>query len=394
MNGSPEEPAAMAPRAALRGRTVLYVGNVDWFFISHRRPLAVAAARAGCRVIVATADTGVGTSLKADGVAFEALPMARVTGGLRGELRTVSKLRRLIGRTQPDLIHAVGHKAILHAVVGRAGVSHAPLVQAVSGMGSALLHEGWHPARAAIGAVYGATRRDPRAWTIFQNTSDHDTFLARRWAAAERSAIIAGSGVDCDAFRPPETPPGETIVLLPARMLADKGIREYVAAARMLSTRYPGARFVLAGSEDPANPSAIARDEIEEWVSEGIVEWWGHRPDMRSVYPRAAVVALPSYREGLSKALIEAAACGRAIVTTDVPGCREVVDGGRSGVLVPARDAEALAAAIASLLDDPTHRERLGHAARTRAEQQYDIRRVVDETLELYERALTGSAAR
>lgn len=375
-------------QAALHGRTVLFVGNVDWFFLSHRRPLAVAAARAGCHVTVATADTGVGASLEADGVAFESLPMARATGGLRGELQTVAKLRRLIRRLQPDLIHAVGHKAILHAVVGRAGVSRAPLVQAVSGMGSALLHEGWRPARAAIGAVYGTTRRDSSAWTIFQNTSDRDTFVDRGWVAEARSVIIEGSGVDCDVFRAPDIALTETIVLLPARVLADKGICEYIAAARALSSRYPGVRFVLAGGEDPANPSAIPRSEIEQWVSEGIVEWWGHCADMISVYQRASIVALPSYREGLSKALIEAAACGRAIVTTDVPGCREVVDYGKCGVLVSAGDAESLTAAIATLLDDPAERDRLGRAARARAESVYDVRRVVDQTLALYIRAL------
>lgn len=303
-------------------------------------------------------------------------------------MRTLRSVRTLLASVKPDLIHAVGHKAVLHSVFGRTGITRAPLIQAVSGLGSAMLARRGNPWRLVIGTSYKFARSDPTTWTLFQNEADRAAFLTNGWAAPERSVLIAGSGVDFTEFKPSAHPPDGRLVVLPARMLGDKGVREFVSAARALSTHYPDVRFALVGAADTDNPSAIPQDELEHWVRMGAVEWWGHCRDMKAVYTRAAIVALPSYREGLSKALIEAAACGCAIVTTDVPGCREIVNFGKCGELVPVGDSATLARAIAGLLDDAARRQRLGREARLHAEQNYDVRLVIRDTLALYARAL------
>lgn len=173
-------------------------------------------------------------------------------------------------------------------------------------------------------------------------------------------------------------------MVLPARLLWDKGVGEFVDAARTLRSEKVDARFVLAGGLDPANPRAIDRSTVDHWVEDGAVEWWGHCEPMRAVYLQASVICLPSYREGLPKALLEAAATGRPLVTTDVPGCREVVRNGDNGLLVPPHQSGALASALRTLLGDPALRTAMGLRSRARAEAEFDVERVIAETLELY----------
>jgi glycosyltransferase involved in cell wall biosynthesis len=177
---------------------------------------------------------------------------------------------------------------------------------------------------------------------------------------------------------------GTPLVVLPARMLRDKGVEEFVEAARVLKARGVEARFALVGMPDPENPASISQARLEEWASAGIVEYWGWRDDMSKVLSAASIVCLPSYREGLPKALLEAAACARAIVTCDVPGCREAVRDGHNGLLVPVRDSAALAGALMRLIGDPVLRQRMGNRGRARVEAEFALERVVSDTLGLY----------
>jgi glycosyltransferase involved in cell wall biosynthesis len=201
-------------------------------------------------------------------------------------------------------------------------------------------------------------------------------------------AMIRGSGVDLLRFKQLPVPSGLPIVVFPSRLLADKGIFEFVAAARLLRRQGMLARFVLAGLVDPANPTSVTPAQLDDWAAEGVIENWGYRSDMPQVLSKATVVALPSYREGLPKALIEAAACGRAVVTTDVPGCRDAIEPGVTGLLVPVREGEALAKAIEKLLTHPEQREDMGQAGRRLAEQEFDVKAVVDKHLAIYKRLL------
>jgi glycosyltransferase involved in cell wall biosynthesis len=229
-----------------------------------------------------------------------------------------------------------------------------------------------------------------RARLILQNPDDVRFFERTGISPRARIRLIAGSGVDCARFLPPapghERAAGEALrVVLAARMLWDKGVDEFVNAARLLKAENRNLRFVLAGSPDPGNPASIPEQALLEWQASGLVEWLGHVDDMPTLLAGADIVALPSYREGLPKSLIEAAACARPLITTDVPGCREVVTNGVDGLLVPARDATALARAIARLQDDPALAHRLGLAAREKALAEFDERIVIARTLAVYD---------
>jgi glycosyltransferase involved in cell wall biosynthesis len=201
-------------------------------------------------------------------------------------------------------------------------------------------------------------------------------------------ALIRGSGVDVSRFTPAPEPDGTALVVLPARLLRDKGVIEYVEAARRLRADGVEARFALVGEPDPKHPAAISRADLERWQAEKVVEYWGWREDMVEVFQHCHLVCLPSYREGMPKALLEAAACGRAIVSCDVPGCREAVRDGDNGLLVPPRDSASLAAALKRLLQDAALRQRMARRSRERAVEEFSVEKVVADTLSVYQGCL------
>jgi glycosyltransferase involved in cell wall biosynthesis len=228
---------------------------------------------------------------------------------------------------------------------------------------------------------------------ILQNPDDVALFQQARLVWSERVRLIAGSGVDCARFHPPVSARDDESlrVLLPARLLWDKGVAEFVEAARLLRASGRAVTFLLAGDPDPGNPAAVPEMTVREWVAEGTLEWLGHVDDMPALFRSVQVVTLPSYREGLPKGLIEAGASGCALVTTDVPGCREVVRDGEDGLLVPVRDAVALAQALGRLYDEPELRARLASAARATALAAFDERIVIARTLDVYRELVGGS---
>jgi glycosyltransferase involved in cell wall biosynthesis len=224
----------------------------------------------------------------------------------------------------------------------------------------------------------------PDCTVIVQNQDDLAGLLEAGMLRAEQLVLIPGSGVDLALFA--DMPPAlaENIVLLPARMLRDKGVQEFVDAARALKQSHPDWRFVLAGAADYANPSAFSIGQLQAWVEEGIVEWWDYQADMPAVYRKTAIVCLPSYREGMPKCLLEAAAAGKPVVTTDVIGCREAIVPGETGLLVPVRDAVALRDALRSLMEDANLRRRMGEGGRQLAQQRFSIDAVIDRVLAIY----------
>jgi glycosyltransferase involved in cell wall biosynthesis len=228
---------------------------------------------------------------------------------------------------------------------------------------------------------------------IFENPNDQQRFIEMGLISEEKTSIVQGVGVDVERFLPLPEPVGTPVVLFPARMLMDKGLGSLIEAARLLKeTR--AVRVVLAGEPDPGNPATVDASTLQAWQDAGLAEWWGFQAEMEAVYPQAVVVTLPSLGEGLPTALIEAAACGRAIVATDVPGCREVVEDGVNGLLVPPNEPVALAHALARLLDDAALRKSMGAAGRQRVMAQFADRLIIAKIVEIYRRLLPVEKAR
>ncbi len=382
----------MAPRPPANARRpkALFVVNSDWFFVSHRLALGRALRDAGFEVVVAAGPTGDGPAIEAEGLRFVPLPFDRGGRSAANDARTLARLCALYRREAPDLAHHVTIKPVLYGSLAARLARTPAVVNAISGLGFVFIERAAPSPRDALlrGGVLGAYRLAldaPRARAVFQNEDDRAFFVRRRLVHPARAALVRGSGVDTARFKLEPLPDGgEPLVVLPARLLWDKGVGEFVAAARALKAAGVRARFALVGAPDAGNPASVSEAQLAAWRDEGAVEWWGHRRDMPAVYASAHVVALPSYREGLPLALVEASASGRACVTTDVPGCRDVVRGGETGWVVPARDAGALARALAEALGDRAELARRGDAARRHVERDFSLEAVVTAHLQIY----------
>lgn len=362
---------------------LLIVVNDAAFFLSHRLALALGARDAGFDVHVATPRDEASARIESAGLSFHAIPLSRRGTSPSAELRTIAALVALYRELRPDIVHHVTAKPILYGGLA-ARIARVPaVVNAVSGLGYVFISERARERalREAIRATYRVVTSHPNCAVIFQNMDDRRVFGDA--IRTSRVVMIPGSGVDLTTFRPTPLPDGTPLVVLPSRMLWDKGVGEFVEAARLLKSRGVSARFALVGGVDPGNPAGVPRERIDEWTKEGVVEWWGMRADMPEVLASATIVCLPSYREGMPKALLEACASGRPIVTTDVPGCRDALTGGDYGVLVAARDATCLADALGMLLADRPRLERMASSATANA-PTFAVERVLETTIDLY----------
>ena len=270
------------------------------------------------------------------------------------------------------------------------------VVNAVSGRGYVFLSRGLlaRLRRKVIQFSYRLILRHPRARVIFQNPDDRSYFISQGLIRPQDAVLIRGSGVDTHRFEPRPEPESVPVVMFPSRLLWEKGIEEFVAAASQLKRNGLSARFVAAGAIVPGNPGSVSARQLEVWRQENHVEFWGECADMDQIMPQAHIICLPSYGEGLPKALLEAAACARPIITTDVPGCREVVRNGYNGYLVPPRDSQALAATISTLVADKLLRQEMGQRGRRLIEEEgFTEQEVVRQTLNVYEDLCSNSLA-
>jgi len=372
----------------MRGR-LLYVFNDAGFFLSHRLPVARAAAAAGYEVHVATPPGPSVAQVQGHGFGHHPIGLTRRGVNPGGELAAFAALARLYRRLRPELIEHATIKPVLYGGLAARLLRQPAVVSWMTGLGFVFISGGARATlvRRFVAAGYRAALDRPAAWVIFENPDDRDLFVSRGLASRDRARLIRGAGVDMDRFHPTPEPPGPPTVVLAGRMLRDKGVIEFVDAARALRSAGGTARFALVGSADPGNPAGLPEAQLRAWHAEGAVEWWGQRDDMPEVLSQAHVACLPSYREGLPKVLVEAAACARAIVATDAPGCREVVRHEWNGLLVPVRDAAALADALGRLLRDPAERARMGARGRTWVEQEFSEQHVIGQTLAVYAEA-------
>jgi len=372
--------------AAPGGPHILFVVNACWFFVSHRLPLARAAQRQGFTVHVAASPDETSAQLEAAGIRFHPVPFSRKGRHPLRELRTFFTVLALYRRLRPDLVHHVTIKPILYGGVAARLTRIPAVINAVAGLGYTFLARGQAASlfRDLVRFGYRKALSHSNQTVIFQNDDDRREFVSRGLVHPRETALIRGSGVDPDEFSPSESPAGRPLVVFPARLLWDKGVAEFVQAAAILRARGVEAQFALVGEPDPYNPASVGEEDLAAWRASGVVEVWGRSRDMPEVFRRAHIACLPSYREGLPRALLEAAASGLPIVTTDVPGCRDVVRDGYNGYLVPPREAHALADALEKLIRSAGERELMGRRGRALVLEQFTLDRVVSETLKLY----------
>lgn len=379
-------------RVDAKGRhpKLLFVVNTGSFFISHRLPLAVAARSAGFEVHVLTqADADDAAVLAAEEIVLHGVPLKRGSLSVLADLRYLMEVVRVMRRIRPDIVHNVTIKPVLYGTVAARALGVRGIVDALSGLGYSFARQSRWLLSMSLRMAFRVVFRSRRVSVILQNSDDVKLMTSLRIVSAQQAVLIRGSGVDlAEHVVSPEDLSHEPLVVLPARLLRDKGVMEFAEASAMLAARGCRARFAIAGPLDDANPAALTLEEIHDLLARYPIEWLGNVKDVVKLYEQANIICLPSYREGLPKALLEACAAGRAIVTTDVPGCREVVAQDVNGVLVPVRDSKALADALQSLIADPQRRARLGTAGRRRAEEEFGLEQVIAQTLAVYNKLL------
>jgi glycosyltransferase involved in cell wall biosynthesis len=365
---------------------LLFVVNDTAYFLSHRLAIALAAQEAGFEIHVATPDSMETANVRAHGFSYHPLSLTRSSANPFSEISTICTLIRLFRSIKPDLLHLVTIKPVIYGGIAARLSGGAAIVAAVPGLGFVFSHRGFkaNVIRFLVGRLYRMALGGTRLRAIFQNPDDAGRIARLAALSAEQICLIRGAGVDLTTYAASPLPEGIPLVVLAARMLKDKGVVEFVEAARLLRQSGCNACFALVGEPDPGNPASLTKADIAQWLTEGTVEYFGYRSDIPEILKASSLVVLPSYHEGMPKVLLEAQACGRAVITTDVPGCRDAITPEVTGLLVPPRDAAALAGAINTLLDDRDRLQIMGKAGRALAEKAFDVRHVVAQHMEIY----------
>ena len=359
-------------------KRLLFLISNGSFFLSHRLQLALDARQAGYEVAIACPTGESAARFAALGLRHLPIVMQRKGSTALSEIRTIVSVHRAIGQFNPDLIHLITAKPIIYggAIARIRGI---PTVSAVSGLGHVFVAQAprIRLLRALVVAGYKVALNHPRSHAIFQNTSDLATFRSLGIVTRGQHSLIPGSGADLDLIRPQPLPDGDTVLILPARLIFNKGVQEFVDVARMMKARGVRAVFRLVGNPDPGNPTSVPEATLRTWMANGDIEWVPYTPDIGAELARAHIVVLPSHGgEGIPKTLIDAAAAGRAGAASDVPGCRDAIAPGLTGVLFAAKDAADMARVLEPLIRDRNLQAAMGQAARARAEAMFDLRDV------------------
>jgi glycosyltransferase involved in cell wall biosynthesis len=371
---------------------LLFLTTDDSTFWSHRLTLARVAKKGGADIVIMTRPGEHCSRLEKEGFRVIAWSISRKSLNPIRELRSFLQVLKTYRDERPDLVHHIALKPIFYGSFAARLCGFIPVVNTVTGFGPVFTRTNLvsKVLQNLLINILGLCFRAENGRVIVQNSDDRDLLLKKRIVAPENIVLIPGFGVDTEQFVPCPEPEGEFLVILPGRMLWEKGAYEFVEAARELRKRGVTARMVLVGARDPDNMGCVPERKLKEWVETGCVEWWGHQTDMPAVICKSHLVCLPSYREGLPKALLEAGACGRAIVTTNAPGCSYVVRHGENGLLVPIRDSHALAEAIQKLMQDNVRRQQMGVMGRKRVETEFSVERITRQTLDVYAALMNG----
>jgi glycosyltransferase involved in cell wall biosynthesis len=375
----------MSDMASVRKRLLLFVVAPLDFFLSHRLPLAQEALNRGWKVVVVSDAPG-SEVLQRAGIEYLSVPIDRGGTNLFTEWNTVRQLYAILRRLRPDIVHLVTIKPVVYGAI-LCRILGLNVVAAISGLGYVFISQRWTTRilRSMVLLICRFSLAGRRTRVIFQNREDLELFTSKAAIDSRKVALIRGSGINLIEFRRLPIPEGRVSVLFASRMLRDKGILDFVEACRLARAQGCPWRFVLAGSPDEGNPSSLSCRELQAFADSGIVEWLGHASDIRDVLAQTHIVCLPSYREGLPRILLEAAATARPLIATDVPGCREIVKPGVNGFLVPVRDPLGIVNAFSRFAERPKLISQMGDASRRIVEAEFGVERIVQETFELYD---------
>ncbi len=358
--------------------------NIDWFFVSHRLPIAREALRLGYEVHLACSFTKYEKFLCDEGLILHPLKLTREANNLLDVFYNLLEIRELNRILRPDVIHLVTIKPVLLGCLSLHLLKVKPLIVcSVSGLGHIFVDRGILASfkQKIISILYHFAFKHKHINVIFQNNDDQSIIVKISSLPIEKSTIIRGSGIELSKYSVKQIPLDPPVVIFPARLLITKGILDFVEAAKRLRQL---ARFVVVGNLDSGNPACITKEQLDFWVNNEYFEYWGYSENISKTFGKVSLVVLPSYREGFPKVLMEAAACGRPVITTNVPGCRDAIIPGLTGEIVPLRDPDSLSDAIKRLVLNPDLLISMGKQARCLALEKYDINFVIDKHLDIY----------
>jgi glycosyltransferase involved in cell wall biosynthesis len=368
---------------------VMVVSNSTRYFLTHRIGFARALVASGCEVVcVSPRDGTLADAVAAAGFGYREWNFDK--GGINpvSEYGAIGRIEAIYREEKPDLVHHFTQKPVIYGSLAAARIGKLPVINSLTGLGYAYT-EGTSSLkkrviRCVLNWLHRKSHKGMLTRVVFENPDDRDFFVNLGLVPEKSARVVRGSGIDLDEYPQVADLAPDPIVLVPARMLYDKGIREVVEAARILKRRHPTIRVMLAGSPDPRNPESIPEGVLRQWAAEGAVEWLGHVANMVQLYHSALVVCLPSYREGCPRSLLEAASCGLPLVTTDAPGCREVVRDGINGIIVPPKDPVRLSSALESLLTNRAVCKRMGQNGHDMMNREFSVKYVAKQLLGIY----------
>lgn len=373
-------------------KRIAYLVTEDWYFCSHRLPLGVSAKQLGYLVDVVTRFSRDRDQIVSAGLGDVESPIRRTRMGPLGELQSIWRLYQLYRKGRYNIVHQVGMKPVVYGSLCVLGCPQTRVVNALGGLGFVFTSNDLRARliRPLLGLALRWLINGSNGKLILQNPDDIEYLVQRLHVDPKKIVLIRGAGVDMETFQPRATAVDKPLVMLASRMLWNKGVGDFVEAAKRLIANKVQARFVLVGGLDEDNPLCIPEAQLRAWQEEGI-EWWGNRTDMANVLASASIVALPTtYGEGVPKVLIEAASCAKPIIATNVAGCREIVRDGETGILVKPRDIDAIANAIAALLSDPAKAGQMGMNGRALVQREFTEASVIARTMEVYEEVTSG----
>ena len=365
--------------------------NTDWYLFNFRLAYAEFLKEKGWEVCFLSPNGDHVQKLEEAGYRHIAIEFSRKGINPLKEKETIRRIKAIYEQEKPDLVHHFTIKCDIYGSLAAKELGIGAVINSITGLGYMFLSDKPHVKliREIVKRLYRKALRGTEV--IFENPDDRKLFLEMGLVQEDNSHVVPGTGIDTEKFIPVPPPNSVPLTILPSRMIWDKGVGEFVEAAKMIRESGVNARFALVGNNDSGNPTCIPFDKLTQWQKEGNVEWWGWQDDVATVISMSHIICLPSYREGLPKILIEAASCGRPIVTTDVPGCREVVEDGVNGFLVPAKNAEKLKDALLKLIENEELCIKMGEASRKFAEQRFSNHIVNDAIYAVYQKAIAAS---